>query len=296
MVLLYAREGQLANRLWQAAHFVSNAIEHNYLLLHLGFAEYIIYFNENAIGQLKDHKKVRIIDFETTSKKDRLLIKYANLSLQNKEKKKEHFPFVTEIKFFNQTPGGEGYDISVHEFTKVASKRIVLVDGWQYTDRAALHKHADIIRKIFTPNKKYLNNIQHLKEKSFSKYEKVIGVHLRKGDYSSFNEGKWFYSNADYIHFMKQISLLPSFKNKKVGFLLCSDEKIDPADFEDFSIIDSTNFFVEDLYALSDCDLIIGPPSTFSSWAAFYGNKPLLHIFEKEMKITAGSFKTIKLI
>jgi hypothetical protein len=32
--------------------------------------------------------------------------------------------------------------------------------------------------------------------------------------------------------------------------------------------------FIEDLYALASCDYIIGPPSTFSQWASFYGNVP----------------------
>jgi len=32
---------------------------------------------------------------------------------------------------------------------------------------------------------------------------------------------------------------------------------------------------VEDLYALAECDYIIGPPSTYTLWASFYGDTPL---------------------
>jgi hypothetical protein len=32
---------------------------------------------------------------------------------------------------------------------------------------------------------------------------------------------------------------------------------------------------VEDLYSLARCDYLLGPPSTFSLWASFYGNVPL---------------------
>jgi hypothetical protein len=35
---------------------------------------------------------------------------------------------------------------------------------------------------------------------------------------------------------------------------------------------------VEDLYAFAGCDLLVGPPSTFTAWAAFYGEVPLLHV------------------
>jgi hypothetical protein len=80
MVLLYAKEGQLANRLWQASYFIANAIEYNYVLIHLGFAEFFFYFNENENFSDKHVGKWRMIDFVTTSTKHRLLIKYANLS------------------------------------------------------------------------------------------------------------------------------------------------------------------------------------------------------------------------
>jgi hypothetical protein len=33
---------------------------------------------------------------------------------------------------------------------------------------------------------------------------------------------------------------------------------------------------VADLAALSGCDWLLGPPSSFSAWAAFAGNRPLL--------------------
>src|SRR6185312_2200095 len=119
----------------------------------------------------------------------------------------------------------------------------------------------------------------------------IVGVHIRKGDYSTFNEGKWFYSNSDYSTFMKNLLKLQLFKEKKIGFLLCSDEKINEADFIGFNVIKSTGHFIEDLYALSCCDFIMGPTSTYSGWASFYGKKPLLHITEKEMKFNKMDFK-----
>ena len=35
---------------------------------------------------------------------------------------------------------------------------------------------------------------------------------------------------------------------------------------------------VHDLHTLAACDYLIGPPSTFSQWASFSGNTPLLHL------------------
>jgi hypothetical protein len=197
-----------------------------------------------------------------------------------------------EVAYFNYIPGELGYDISQKSFTTLAKNKIILVDGWKFVDSAAVQKHAETIRKIFKPNYKYLNNVERFKKTCYSNYDIVIGVHIRRTDYATFNDGKWFYTNIEYSSFMRQIILLPSFRNKKVGFLLCSDEVIDPKDFEDLPTINSDQNFIEDLYSLAFCDLIIGPPSTFSSWASFYGKKQLLHITDKKMPLSEAAFKT----
>jgi len=42
-----------------------------------------------------------------------------------------------------------------------------------------------------------------------------------------------------------------------------------------------TGHFIEDLYTLASCDYIIGPPSTFTMWASFYGRVPLYKIIDR---------------
>jgi hypothetical protein len=48
---------------------------------------------------------------------------------------------------------------------------------------------------------------------------------------------------------------------------------------------------VGDLYALAQCDYIFGPVSTFSQWASFYGNKPLLHLENHEAQVEREQFR-----
>ena len=50
---------------------------------------------------------------------------------------------------------------------------------------------------------------------------------------------------------------------------------------------------IEDLYALSICDYILGPPSTFSMWASFYGGVPLRFIKHSNDKIFLREFSRI---
>ncbi|GAC1589984.1 MAG: hypothetical protein NVS3B25_08050 [Hymenobacter sp.] len=60
--------------------------------------------------------------------------------------------------------------------------------------------------------------------------------------------------------------------------MLCSNEPIPAADFDDFDTGRATNHYVEDLYAMAGCDYLIGPLSTYSMWASFYGRVPICHL------------------
>ena len=38
-------------------------------------------------------------------------------------------------------------------------------------------------------------------------------------------------------------------------------------------------------------DYILGPPGTFSQWASFYGEKPLLHLFDSNDSVALEKFR-----
>ena len=51
---------------------------------------------------------------------------------------------------------------------------------------------------------------------------------------------------------------------------------------------------VENLYSLSKCDFLVGPPSSYIGWSAFYGNKPLLTIEDYDNFMQKNIKKRIK--
>lgn len=266
---------------------MANALKNNYTLLHLGFAEYAAYFSESIV-LFNQSGKSCIVDFETTSVKNRLRIKMAALLKKVNNIFKNNLPFVEEIHFLDYT---DRYDLSTPLFLKIAQKKIGLVDGWLYIDKEAFITHAEIVRKVLKPNQCYIDNVERFFQKELATSDIIIGVHIRKGDYATYRNGAWFYSNEEYKSFIRQLMLLPSFDNKTITFLLCSNEEINTKDFEGVNFVLSTNHFIEDMYALSICDYIIGPPSTFSSWASFYGKTPLLHIDHARAIIKEDDFK-----
>lgn len=42
---------------------------------------------------------------------------------------------------------------------------------------------------------------------------------------------------------------------------------------------------------MSQCDYLIGPPSTFTGWASYIGNVPLKYIESKNIDFTLEDFK-----
>ena len=169
------------------------------------------------------------------------------------------------------------------------TRKTLFLSGWKFREPVLTIKHASKIRDFFKPIEKVRIQV----EKSFPQRDKrkclVVGVHIRKGDYSNWKGGKYDYPVCDYITIMKKI--LDLFPDDELSFLICSNEALDAELFNQFNITISHNSAIEDLYALSMCDLIFGPPSTFTQWASFYGEKPLLHVYNTEEEFNQNSFQ-----
>ena len=100
---------------------------------------------------------------------------------------------------------------------------------------------------------------------------------------------KNYYSFIEYYELINTLSKL--FIKKNIAFILGSDEKIPQEVFKEHNIYYTNGFFINDLYAFSKCDYIIGVVSTFTLWASFFGNVPLCIIEKIDQKINIKSFK-----
>lgn len=145
---------------------------------------------------------------------------------------------------------------------------------------------------ILSPKPEVIDEVQGLFGKKRDSNTIIIGVHIRGGDYRYWQKGKYFFTQQQYRHICD--SLKSEFPESKVKFFLSSNELIDqttfPPNADFFSLPDSNPS--KDLYALSQCDYIVGPPSTFSRWAAYSGEKPIRFILSSN-NFTA-SFQKIK--
>jgi hypothetical protein len=82
--------------------------------------------------------------------------------------------------------------------------------------------------------------------------------------------------------------------DRRVRYLICSDEQRPPSAFAPHCVTQGSGNAIEDLYALAGCDLLVGPPSTFSMWASFYSERPLYIMRRPNAPIALADFEVCR--
>ncbi len=164
--------------------------------------------------------------------------------------------------------------------TKIAPS-LGFIQGWSTRDSTQyIKEYKQEIISLFMPNKEIKESVEELFWHFRSEGYFIVGVHMRKGDYRNFLNGKYYFSSAQYRDFMNQ--LLRLYSDKKVCFYISTNEKYETTAFEGMCIMQPMMLNAAyDLYALGLCDRIIGPISTFSRWASFVGNVPLCFLRQR---------------
>jgi hypothetical protein len=117
----------------------------------------------------------------------------------------------------------------------------------------------------------------------------LVGVHIRRGDYLTWRGGQYYYSDSQYRVLMDRVK--GAFSPRRVRFLVCSNEKVKGEAFGGLDWYGGPGGEIEDLVSLSVCDYILGPPSSYTRWAAFIGGVPLLVVEDPETPVTEEMFR-----
>lgn len=172
---------------------------------------------------------------------------------------------------------------SIRNFiSRISNHKIIFVSGVEHWNENYNYKDlAPILSPLFLPDVRVTNKV----DSHFSKmnYKKTIGIHIRGGDYRLWRGGQYFFTPDVYYEFMKKMLLLLNEKADDVLFYISSNENIDLNVFSGLKCMmlkEATA--VEDLYALSKCDYIIGTVSTFSGWVSFLNSIPRYYFLKKD--------------
>lgn len=172
---------------------------------------------------------------------------------------------------------------------KIRPAKIVFVYDWLFRAPKLVQKHGQKIRAYFRPLAALETASRDAVEPLRRHADIVIGVHVRHGDYRGWKGGKYFYPVERYAAWMRDLAA--QFPQRKVSFLVCSDERRQADEFPGLVVGFGTKSPVSDVFALSLCDYILGPKSTFSQWASFYGEKPLLHLLDSNTSVKVENFR-----
>lgn len=167
--------------------------------------------------------------------------------------------------------------------------------GWQTrTDTRYLQQTLPELKLIFRPKDEIMNKAEGLITEMRDSADMIVGVHIRRGDYATWNDGRFFYSLKEYHQFMLRVQEL--YKDNKVSFFISSNEDFSLDQFEGCTCHRfgrEPSGAILDLYTLSVCDRIIGPFSSYSRWASFIGEVPLCFLESKEQQFNKDSFSKI---
>jgi hypothetical protein len=288
------RCGRLANRLVLAANFMALVEERGYRLVNLTLHSYAHLFEATQqdiyCRYPAPQQRSRLHSFPRVMnviRRTRTFFHVVNLFTTFIQQ----FPvFGRRVAVMHELPGKRVTQLDDPRYGPlIENARIVLVDGWKFRAPDYVRRHAPKIRAYFRPVAAYENAGREAVDRLRRKADIVIGVHVRMTDYRHWKGGRYFFKPARYAAWMKELA--EQFPGRRVAFLVCSDEPRSADEFPGLTVGFGAGSPLGDNRALAGCDYILGPVSTFSQWASFYGNVPLFFLRSGDAKMDPAKFQ-----
>lgn len=265
--------GRIGNRLLLNAHVLACALENKVTCINPCLDEYAHYFSATVSDPL-----CRLPRMAKPSggqhNPSRLRHRYANFFKYLGRKLPASLPFVRKMTSTDETL--ETRLDSPAFRSMLQQPGWCLLQGFFFRDYFALAKHRQQICSQFELVEHHAQTVQAAAAAARDDKDCIlIGVHMRKGDYRNWLGGRYYFDDAQYAQVLARACTL---FERPVRFFVASDEDIDLSKFAQFDCTKTTGHEIEDLYCLASCDFIIGPFSTYSSWASLYGDAPIYFI------------------
>lgn len=277
MIALMGPNGRLGNRLWTYANVLAFAIEHKIRIVNPQFREFP-YFVEDIAG----HSLSRIIN---PSQRSKVLSSLARVA----------YKVNLRVRQYPSIQLGDSRLIELDDEPEIAQEfarlRWVFLYGIYFSAPESMRKQRAHMLRFFSLHPAWQSRVDKQLEVVRAQCDVAVGVHLRKGDKRSYVGGIMYYDEADVAEAMRHVAdqLAPA----RVTFLICSDEPVNTAPFRELSVVVAENEAIVDMYALAGCDYLLGPNSSFSQWASFYGNVPI-HVIDWKAAEKYGTGPSIR--
>lgn len=252
--------GRLGNRLFLGAHLVAFSLKHEVPLLNLGFGEYagdFPWFEGNRAFAFPWRETGTLADAAKLTRGHRWL---------------ERMPWAKRFRYW----GTEDWNFDARDTTILTKPllegRDVYFRSWLFRGKASVARHRSTILEVFRPPLELAEEVETQVDRWRSDSPLLVGVHVRWEDYRGTD---YFIDQPGFRARMEGLRGL--WPDRTVRFVLFSNESLPTDGWGDLDVARSSGTSpLYDLTAMAHCDVLIGPPSTFSGWASFYGQVPLL--------------------
>jgi hypothetical protein len=219
IVIIDGKGGRLANQLWLYAAVYAFCLEKKYVCKNYYFFRYAKYFN---------HKQSILGRCIAGLPRQISLVLYQIYTAILKIVKHQSYIDYEGSKEFLLPPSTTSEEAQQQVLAHVTTPGInkIYLGGWLFRNPVGLSAFHTEIVEYFKPQQKYYNTISSFMQNLRTQHTKLVGVHIRHGDYKVWNDGKFYYSFQE-VRAMLDEFLASQQTPQAIGFIICSDEKID---------------------------------------------------------------------
>ena len=283
-IILKHAGGELANQLWNYISIYAYSIDIGAQTRNPSFYEYHRFFH--LINTESLTTKILSSFFQAPRRRNHPINKYFRLAYKIGTK------IITKFRS-NQVLSSENTSNCVFYLppSKELSRRAndIYFLGWLFRNPIGIEKYRPDIIQAFKPIKKIEDRKNQIISSLKNKYQNIIGLHIRQGDYKKFRNGQYLIDQKRVAQICSEYLQSKNLNKKETVFLITSDGPIDPHLFSDLETHISQENAITDLFLLASTFAIIGSDSSFGHFASWYGNIP--HIVLKNQAIDWEYYK-----
>jgi hypothetical protein len=259
MLVLFEPSGGYSNRLFQAVHAEAWCLKRNQVFVNLTFDDLL---------HLYPHAK----------KSFGIKLIYWFLRILDRYKYKVPLGYIGIVDF-------ESFESAAEKEKQLEKFRLNFIKGWYF--RNDIVENRDYFKQKYELDKRlYLTNEFYRQFSAVkSNYDIVLGLHLRRGDYKTWMDGRFYYSFDQYAKIHE--SFLADARKRglnKVLTVVFSNEDLSGVTFSG-DILKSSEEWYLDHRIMGECDYLVGPPSTFTMWASYTVNSKLIVVYNPDMNV-----------
>ena len=265
IIIVSDQYGRLGNRLYLFSQFILFCKKYNYELWIPGFYDYKSYFSDKNSLLCYQSSIDKYLFF--VNEKD---FYYSIVRIVN---------FIKYLKILRQITLSFQCDKEGNPWDRIINTRspVIFFEGFIFHKyKIDAENNLELINDIFQPAPRFHFEINKPIHSLRKDNDIICGILIRQTDYISWQNGKYFFKTSDYINFINTIS--SALYKYRIGFFIATDQKQNESLFSNINCILRIGEPIENLYTLSYCDFLVGPPSSFIGWSAFYGQKDLFTI------------------